>query len=142
MLWFHKKSISFYIFLKLKFLCQLGHTQIHIVMSSLFKIGHHKLIPHISINGINVQVSFKGFCFHHFLELKFICQSGQTRIHIVISFLSKIWHHKLILLIGINKIDALVSEEKLFFPSFFSIKVHLSIGASTDSQSNILSFQD
>ena len=41
-----------------------------------------------------------------------------------------------------NDIDALVSEEKLFFPSFFSVKVHLSIGTNTDSLYNVLSIHD
>ena len=47
-----------------------------------------------------------------------------------------IGHHKLILLIGKNDIDALVSYEKLIFPSFFSVKVHLLIETNTDSHSN------
>ena len=161
MLRFHEKSFSFHYFLELKFICQLGQTQIHIVLSFIFMIGQHKLILIIRINEIDALVSKekllfpsffrvkfqllvgtntdslsnlffswlgtinsfslsrhttlmlwfhkKSYSFYHFLELKFICQLGQTRIHIVISFLFLIRHHRLILIVGIHGIDALVS---------------------------------
>ena len=41
-----------------------------------------------------------------------------------------------------NDIDALVSEEKLFFPLFFSVKVHLSIGTNADSLYNVIFIHD
>ena len=66
----------------------------------------------------------------------------QARIDIVISILFKIGHHKLILLVGMNDIDALVSEEKIFFQLFFSVRVHLSIETNMDSLYNVLSILD
>ena len=53
-----------------------------------------------------------------------------------------IGHHKNILFIGINDINALVSQEKHHFPLFFGIKVCLSIKINTDSQNNPLTFHD
>ena len=44
-----------------------------------------------------------------------------------------IGHHKLVLLIWINDIDALVSFEKQFFLPFLSFKVHLLIRSEIDS---------
>ena len=41
-----------------------------------------------------------------------------------------------------NGIDALVSEKKLFLPSFFSVNIHLSIRTNMDSLYNVLSIHD
>ena len=62
-------------------------------------------------------------------------------MNIIICFLFMIGSHKLILLIGISDIDALV-KEKLLFPPYFRVKVHLSIGTNTDSHNNLLSYCD
>ena len=50
-----------------------------------------------------------------FLESKFVHQMRQTRIPIMVSFLFVIGHCKHVFLIGIHNIDALVSQEELFF---------------------------
>ena len=51
------------------------------------------------------------------------------------------WHHKFILLIGINDL-MLMFHKKNFFSTIFKIKVHLSVETSTDSHNNCLSFDD
>ena len=84
----------------------------------------------------------QSFTFKYFLRLKFISQLGQTQIHIVIFFLLMIRHHKFILFIGINVIDALVSLEKLFFPPLFITKVHFLIRTNMNAHCNLLSFHD
>ena len=77
-----------------------------------------------------------------FCSVKVHLSIAQTRIHIIISFLFMIGHHKLIPRIRINNIDALVSSKKLFFPPFFRIKVLLSVRTKMDSHNNLLSFHD
>ena len=72
-------------------------------------IGHHKHILLIGINDIEALVSLEKHIFPPFLELMFVGRFRQTRIHKIISFLFMIRHHKRILLIGINDIEALVS---------------------------------
>ena len=52
-----------------------------------------------------------------------------------------IGNHKHILLIGINDIDALVSQE-LFFLPILELKFNLSIRINIDSQNNLLFFND
>ena len=75
--------------------------------------GYHKHILLIGINNIDALDSYEKLLLLPFLELKFVFQLGQIWIHIIISFLFMIRHHKHILLIGINDIEALVSKEKL-----------------------------
>ena len=72
------------------------------------------------------------------LESMLIHQMGQTQILVIICILFLIGHNKHVLLIVIHDFDALVSEEKRLFPSFLRVKVHLSIGTSIDSHSNLL----
>ena len=128
MLWFHKKSFSLQHFLELKFIYQLGQTRIHIIISFLSMIRYHKLIPRIGVNEIEALVSFKKICSHHFLESKFICQLGQTRIHIIITFLFMIGYHKLIFLIGINDIDDQFHKKSLSFTFFLQLKFVCQLG--------------
>ena len=49
-------------------------------------------------------------------------------------------HDKLILFSGINDIDALFSQKKLFFPPLFTMKVHLPIRTNMDSHNNLVFF--
>ena len=102
MLWFLKQSFSSNPFLESKFVYQLGQMWIHIKISFLFMIGQHKLFYSLGLMILMLWFHKKSFSFHHYLELKFICQLGQTWCHIIISFLFIIRCHKLILLNGIN----------------------------------------
>ena len=72
-------------------------------------IRYHKHNLLIVINDIGALVSYEKLLFLPFLELVFIYRFEQTRIHIIISFILNIGHHKHLLLIGINDIEALVS---------------------------------
>ena len=119
MLWFHKKSFSPNHCLKSKFIYQLGQTWIHIIFSFLFMIGHYKVILFSGINELMLWFHKKSISFHHSLELKFICKLRKTQIHVIISSFSMIGHHKHILLVKINDIDDLASQEKFFFPLSF-----------------------
>ena len=81
-------------------------------------------------------------CFHKksfspsFFGIKLLSSIGRNSdLHSNLLFLL-IVHHKLILHIGMNDIDALVSQEKLLFPLFFGIKLLFSIGTNSDSYSN------
>ena len=53
-----------------------------------------------------------------------------------------IGHHKLVLVIGINDIDALFNKKKPLFSLLFGIKVYLSIGTNMESLNNLFSFYD
>ena len=109
MLWFYKKNFTTGHFLKSKFVCQLGLTRVHIIISFLFMVRNHKLIFLIGINDIDASLSQEKLLFLPFSELMFVHWFGQTRIHIIISFFLVIGHHKHILVIGIKDIEALVS---------------------------------
>ena len=84
----------------------------------------------------------KSFSFNHFLESKFVGQLGQTQIDIVILFIFMFGHHKLVVFMGINDIDALVLQKKSFFSTIFRIKASLSIQTNTDSHNNLFPFHD
>ena len=90
-------------------------------------IVHHKHILLIGISDIDALVSLEKHLLLPFLELKFVFKLGQTWIHIIISFLFMIGHHKHILLIGINDIEALVSQEKQHFLKFLELKFNFQL---------------
>ena len=114
---------------------------IHMIISILFMIGQHKFILLIGINELVLWFYKKIFTFYHFLESKFICQLRQTWIHIKISFLFMIGHHKHILLIRINDNDAIFHKKNFSF-DIFTINVHLSTKMNMNSHNNHLSFND
>ena len=142
MLLFHKKIFFFYHFLKLKFICQLGQTQIHIVISFFYMIRDHKLIPHLRINDIDALVSWEKLLFPSFFGLKILLLIKMNMdLHSnLLSFHD--WAPLTILLVRINDIDALVSYEKPFYRTFSIVKVYLSIRTNTDSHGILLSFHD
>ena len=105
-------------------------------------IGHHKHFLLVGINDIDALVSKEKLLLLPILELKYVFQLAQTWIHIVISFHFMIGHHKHVLLVGINDIDAFGIIRKTSLITFFRIEVHLSIGINIDSHNNLPSFQD
>ena len=73
-------------------------------------LEHHKPIPHVGINDIDALVLFKKLFFLPFFKKsKFDSQLRQRWNHIIISFLFMIGQHELVVLVGINGIDALDS---------------------------------
>ena len=85
-------------------------------------IGHHKHILLTGINGIDALVSLKKHHFPPFLELKVIFSIGlDIDSHNNLLSLHD-WNHKHILLVRINDIDALVSEEKLLLLQILELK--------------------
>ena len=91
-----------------------------VIISILFVIGHRKRVPFIVIHDIDALFSQENLFFPPFsLKSKFIHQITQTLILVIISILFMIGHHKYVFLIAIHNINALVSQEKLFFPPVF-----------------------
>ena len=84
----------------------------------------------------------KSLSFHHFLEAKLVRQLGQTWMHVIISFVFIIRHHKHILLIEIGDINTFVLQEMFFFYHLLRIKGHPLIRTNKDTHPNPLSFQD
>ena len=141
MLWFHKKSFSFDDFLESKNLSTRTNTDLH-NNPFLFSIGHHKLVLLIGINDIDALVSQEKLFFQPFFRIK-VHLSTRTNIDSHINlFIFMIGLHKLILLVGINDMEALLFYEMLIFPPFSRIKVHLWIGTNTDLDNNLLFFHD
>ena len=86
---------------------------LHIALSDMDAFGFKRKISLSTIFRINVRLSIwtdtdsQNNLFMPFLELMYVYQFGQARIHIIISFLLMIGCRKHILLIGVNDIDAL-----------------------------------
>ena len=104
-------------------------------------IGHHKHILLIGINDIDALVSLEKHHFPPFLELMFVGRFRKSRIHKIISFLFMNRHHKHLLLIGIDDIEALVSYEKRLFLPFYDLNSFFK-WIHSDLHNNLLSFKD
>ena len=90
-----------------------------VIISTLFVIGLYSHVHLIGIHDVDAWIWQEKLFFLPFsLLLKLICEIRQTWICVIISILFFIGHYNHVHLIGIHEVDALIWQEKLFFPPF------------------------
>ena len=106
--------------LLLKFICELRQTWILVIISILFSIRHYNHVHLFGIHDIDALIWQE----MHFLSTIFLIikvhPSNETKLDTCNNLHSFCYrHYNQVLLIKIPDIDALVQQEKVFFPSFF-----------------------